>query len=56
MNLIGSIKYLGNRFSGRNSSQEKGKPAQKHGEKKNPANSVHCPDDTRLGQKLDTTA
>lgn len=56
MNLIGSIQYLGNKLSGRKSSQSKEKPAQKHGENKNPANVTHCTEDTRLGQKLDTTA
>ncbi len=56
MDLIGSIKYLGNKLSGQKSSQGNKKPAHKNGEKKNPANAVHCPDDTRLGQKLDTTA
>lgn len=56
MDLIGSIKYLSNRFSGRKPSQEKGSPAQKNGEKRNPEDAAHRPADTRLGQKLDTTA
>lgn len=56
MDLIGSIKYLGNRFSGRKSSQDDGKPAHKNGDQKNPENAPHCPEGTRLGQKLDTIA
>ncbi|MDO8206852.1 MAG: hypothetical protein Q7T38_03405 [Gallionella sp.] len=56
MGLIGSIKYLSNRFSGRKSSQDDGKPAHKNGDKKNPENAPHYPEGTRLGQKLDTTA
>ncbi len=56
MNLISSIQYLGNKLSGRKSSQSKQKPAPKHAEKKNPANAPHGPDDNRLGQSVDTTA
>jgi len=56
MDLIGSIQYLGNRLAGRKASQNKGKPGHKNGEKKNQPDSPHLSAETRLGQKLDTTA
>ncbi|MFA6971552.1 MAG: hypothetical protein WC208_09145 [Gallionella sp.] len=56
MDFIGSIQYLGNKLSGRKFSQNKGKPAHKTGEKKDSAETPHCQEDSRLGQKLDTTA
>jgi hypothetical protein len=64
MDLIGSIKYIGNRTGGRKPNQGKEKPAQKNnrngavGEKGTQADSNSTPTeyDTRLGRKIDTTA
>ena len=64
MDLIGSIQYIENRLGGRKPNQGKGKPAQKNtrddakNEKSADADASHSPTeyDTRLGQKIDTTA
>lgn len=54
MDLIGNIQNLGNRLTGQKSGQKKGKPA--HKDKKSAAAEQHYPSESRLGQKLDTTA
>lgn len=52
MDLIGSIQNLGNKLTGQKSGQKK--PARK--DKKNTADAPHSTTESRLGQKLDTTA
>ncbi len=64
MDLIGSVRYIGNKLGGRKPNQSKGKPAQKNtrnnavDEKMTQADSSNPPTeyDTRLGRKIDTTA
>lgn len=64
MDLIGSIKYIENRFGGRKHSQNKGKPAQKNirndemSEKNAQSNTYHSSAeyDARLGRKVNITA
>ncbi|MDO8811810.1 MAG: hypothetical protein Q7J38_07265 [Gallionella sp.] len=64
MDLIGSIKYIENRFGGRKHSQSKGKPVQKNirnnaeSEKNAQSNTYHSSAeyDARLGRKVNITA
>lgn len=64
MDLIGSINHIENRLGGRKPSHGKGKPVQKNtrndaAEEKNASADDHrtsTEHDTRLGQKVDTTA
>jgi len=64
MDLIGSIQSMENRLGGRKPNQGKGKSVQKNirndagDEKNNQADTNHpsTEHDTRLGQKVDTTA
>ena len=64
MDVIGGVKYMGNRPGGRKPAPDKGKPARKDA-RNDAADKTHAPApadhfsaecDARLGQKVDTTA
>lgn len=52
MDLIGSIRYIGNRLSERKPGSGKNRPAKKREQ----AKSDKTPSDGRLGQRIDTSA
>ncbi|MFA6921565.1 MAG: hypothetical protein WC216_06945 [Gallionella sp.] len=56
MNLIGCVRYIESRLYGRKSNQGRGRPAKKDGETKASADAGSFSPDSRLGQKIDTTA
>lgn len=56
MNLIATVRYIESRFNKDKSGQGQGRPAKKDDRKKSREETHRLSSDSRLGQKIDTTA